>query len=1081
MRKYNFNTFGIAILVLICFFVSVNDISAFHREKESSKSSKTKKISNITASNPYTTIVDINNITCYIAANGEHDNIWDQSYNGSFPKGTTGVIYREGIIWGGKVNDGRSQIVAVCGNTYDTGCEELSRPFRVRTDYATADLSDDAAQFNAVAASKVTEAMITEMYEQYETDWQDWPADLGAPYDDVDSNGVYDPDVDIPGIPGASQTVWIYYDDSNSAAFEGSQPVGIEVQETYWAYAYTGALGNVIFKKMDLEYVGLESTPSNANIEDMYITQWADPDVGTYSDDYAGCDTTLNLGYAYNAGATDQTYTPLGMIPPAVGYDFFQGVSLYTGDMNDSAVVDLKWQKGYKYVSSNQLSTFVYFSAAGGWEDPTLNDYEGTLQWYNLMRGKKPVPEYPNGEDFPEDVTEINSEGGAYLLPGDPVTGEGKIDGQYEGSADRRICNVTGPFDLQLGEKVQIVVSLLAAQGTSNINSVAKLKQYDLTAQTVFDQLFQLPNVPAPSVQVTNLDQKVILNWGYDASAVNKLENYSSQGYSFQGYRVYQLPTASASLEDSELLATYDLIDGITAIADTIEDSGFLIPDIIVEGNDVGITRSMIIDEDKVRGKDLFNGQEYYFKVVPYAYNPVPLLPFHVAEPSVPVLTAIPQIPVGESYSSAIGDTIEVAHATGNGAGSVIAIVVDPTSVTGHSYKVSFDDSGDETTWSLTDLTTDEVVLADQTNQSDDDDYMVVDGILVKPLGPSLGINSIVEENQAGVVVDPTVSILDLALGSTGYILNNSAGDVNLPATAADFDRFDYWGTDDVIINFGEESLTWDYISEEVHTTSGGTPYMAPFSVYRIKATGETIRLFAGFRDVDSNGTWDASIVDASFNKPAYELMFAWQGYDADGNEIAYDPANIDQYVADNALSTSAYITWGGSTGEFTYPYLTNTLVTLYTATATYPAGNLIRFTTNKVSTSADTFTFTAPTVEESDELAKEDVKMINVFPNPYYGYHYREQTRADKYVTFSHLPTAGKIRIFDLSGVLVNTIDIADNIYGGQFVNWNLQNHHNYPVASGIYVVHIDMPDLGETKILKLAIIQEEQILKNY
>jgi hypothetical protein len=35
--------------------------------------------------------------------------------------------------------------------------------------------------------------------------------------------------------------------------------------------------------------------------------------------------------------------------------------------------------------------------------------------------------------------------------------------------------------------------------------------------------------------------------------------------------------------------------------------------------------------------------------------------------------------------------------------------------------------------------------------------------------------------------------------------------------------------------------------------------------------------------------------------------------------------------------------------------------------------------------------------------------------------------------------------------------------------------------VASGIYIAHIDLPDLGLTKILKLAIVQEDQFLKIY
>lgn len=53
-------------------------------------------------------------------------------------------------------------------------------------------------------------------------------------------------------------------------------------------------------------------------------------------------------------------------------------------------------------------------------------------------------------------------------------------------------------------------------------------------------------------------------------------------------------------------------------------------------------------------------------------------------------------------------------------------------------------------------------------------------------------------------------------------------------------------------------------------------------------------------------------------------------------------------------------------------------------------------------------------------DLAKKDVEKINVFPNPYYGYQYRELAPNNKYVTFSHLPDNAIIRIFDLSGVLV-------------------------------------------------------------
>jgi hypothetical protein len=132
-----------------------------------------------------------------------------------------------------------------------------------------------------------------------------------------------------------------------------------------------------------------------------------------------------------------------------------------------------------------------------------------------------------------------------------------------------------------------------------------------------------------------------------------------------------------------------------------------------------------------------------------------------------------------------------------------------------------------------------------------------------------------------------------------------------------------------------------------------------------------------------------------------------------------------------------------------------------------------------KPNSTADAFAVTAPENTYNSDLAKSDAEKINVFPNPYYGYQYRETAPDEHYVTFSHLPDNAVIRIFDLSGVLVRTIN--HNPVNGQFERWYLQNDNNYPVASGIYVAYIDMPGLGTTKILKLAVIQEQQMLKVY
>jgi hypothetical protein len=125
-----------------------------------------------------------------------------------------------------------------------------------------------------------------------------------------------------------------------------------------------------------------------------------------------------------------------------------------------------------------------------------------------------------------------------------------------------------------------------------------------------------------------------------------------------------------------------------------------------------------------------------------------------------------------------------------------------------------------------------------------------------------------------------------------------------------------------------------------------------------------------------------------------------------------------------------------------------------------------------------DSYTFSSIAPAYSDALARDQVNKINVFPNPYYGVNSEEINKYNRFVTFSHLPDKATIRIFNLAGVLVKTIN-KDN--QDQFQRWDLANESGLPVASGLYIAYIEMPDIGTTKILKVAIIQEQQILDRF
>ena len=53
----------------------------------------------------------------------------------------------------------------------------------------------------------------------------------------------------------------------------------------------------MIYKKVDIIYKGTTASISDSRIDSMYICQWSDTDLGKSSDDFIGCDTTLNLGF----------------------------------------------------------------------------------------------------------------------------------------------------------------------------------------------------------------------------------------------------------------------------------------------------------------------------------------------------------------------------------------------------------------------------------------------------------------------------------------------------------------------------------------------------------------------------------------------------------------------------------------------------------------------------------------------------------------------------------------------------------------------------------------------------------------
>lgn len=113
----------------------------------------------------------------------------------------------------------------------------------------------------------------------------------------------------------------------------------------------------------------------------------------------------------------------------------------------------------------------------------------------------------------------------------------------------------------------------------------------------------------------------------------------------------------------------------------------------------------------------------------------------------------------------------------------------------------------------------------------------------------------------------------------------------------------------------------------------------------------------------------------------------------------------------------------------------------------------LYRFNTNDLKVTLD-----------DKESAKNALDLINVVPNPYYAYSAYEKNQLDNRVKFTNLPDKCKIRIYTVNGTLIRTYTKDSPITS---LDWDLRNQANVPIASGLYIVHVDVPGVGE-KILK-------------
>lgn len=505
---------------------------------------------------------------------------------------------------------------------------------------------------------------------------------LGAFYD-ADLDELYDPcqgdypvievrGCDAPNFPD-EMIFWIYNDAGNIHTNSQGDPIRMEVQVQAFAYATNDEINDMTFQRYKL------INRATSRIDSCFFAMWIDPDLGCYTDDYIGCDTTRSLMYVYNEDALDGTNgcdcdqgvnTYCDEVP-ILGVDYFRGprkprafcdtVALAWVPTEDIIYinVDMVYQDSLRIICGERrtelgMSSFTYYNngSVGNWPNAMTDPQAGApLEFYRYLSGS-----WKDGAPFCYGGSGYNAGPGCqrikYAFPDPPNRSNGwSMSTADLAFGDRRTIQATGPLRLDPGEVNELIIGAVWVPDIDYPNpDVTRLFSADGIAQSLFDNCFKVPDGPdAPDVDFIELDRELVMILTNDVvTSNNKFELYSEGGleipptevdsnYVFEGYKVYQFSgpeVIAAEKEDitkSRLIFQADVKNGVTTIYNwsSIPDPNPLatepiwIPELRVQGSDQGIRHTFRITEDQFASEDrrLVNHKKYYFLAVAYGYN----------------------------------------------------------------------------------------------------------------------------------------------------------------------------------------------------------------------------------------------------------------------------------------------------------------------------------------------------------------------------------------------------------------------------------------------------------------------------
>ena len=630
-------------------------------------------------------------------------------------------------------------------------------------------------------------------------------------------------------------------------------------------------------------------------------------------------------------------------------------------------------------------------------------------------------------------------------------------------------------------------------------------------------------------LEAVEQDGTATLVWGYPETSTNYLGRFEEidqllvgQGaadstYNFEGFNIYRYTSSSFDLSTRELVQTFDVDNGVETVREIRLDPtvGAENTFITARGTDSGVQYTYDIP-------GLTNYTDYFYGISAYAFNEESIP--KVNESAVTFITVRPAgLTGGIAAQSALGDTLATS-ASRNGLQSIIARVVDPTALTGDTYEVRFFNPTTNGVADTTQVTYSIVNTTQGTTVLDGQEYFqengailpdsslnvrVVDGFtfdvrtelregfqtfqtLANAAGrlpipvyasstAAAGFPSLGDPDLELITVAPTTPVgvptEDQQVADARWIIQQ--GEVPLVASFASFlSVVTRNGANDAAI--GDNDYEWRFTGNSLaYRPADGGSLVVPFELWDLgtspgrtpAATADDVRLIPYITAVGTPDEFDLGTVDHRFSAgnddPFTDLVSWYRPTNTTPGSAGYDAFAAGDTPNLGAVGEQIFagMTLGGlNAGPIAAPQN-------YVLEAP-ERGTIFRVIRFKTTRAGDVYTINTGdfrTTESTETTRVDALERIEAVPNPYLGTSEYESGNLSRVIRFTNLPEeTATIRIFTVSGSLVNTLRKDGP---GRSLDWNLETSNNLPVASGMYLVHVDIEGVGE-RTLKVGIV---------